>query len=65
MQGPIRGGRDWLSVRGNREFLVVGRLREDVTLAQAQTKFRIIAFRLQRTYPEAWTSRGLTHFTDG
>jgi predicted permease len=29
-----------------------------VTLAQAQTTFQTIASRLQRTYPEAWTSRG-------
>ena len=58
MQGPIRGGRDWLSVRGNREFLIVGRLRKDVPIARAQAKFAVIAAHLQREYPEAWISRG-------
>lgn len=43
MQGPIRGGADFLNTRGNHEFLVVGRLRAGVTLAQAKTVLRSLA----------------------
>ena len=61
MQGVLGQGRDYLSERGNKEFMVVGRLRPGVTLAQAQSRFNLRAAQLAKQYPEAWTDQGRVH----
>jgi hypothetical protein len=43
MQGVLGQGRDYLSERGNKEFMVVGRLQSGVALAQAQSHFNVLA----------------------
>jgi putative ABC transport system permease protein len=58
MRGAIRGGPDWLSARGNHEFVVVGRLRPDVSLIDAEARFNQIGQRLQEAYPESWRPGG-------
>ena len=58
MQGVVGQGRDYLSERGNKEFMVVGRLRPGVTPLQAQSRFNVLASQLARQYPEVWTDQG-------
>ncbi len=58
MQGVVGQGRDYLSERGNKEFMVVGRLRPGVALARAQSGLNILAARLAKQYPEAWSDHG-------
>src|SRR5437773_8303377 len=58
MQGVVGQGRDYLSERGNKEFMVVGRLRPGVTPFQAQSRFNVLASQLAKQYPEAWTDQG-------
>jgi len=41
--------------RGNRSFLMTGRLRPGVTAATAQTEMSVLAEGLHREHPEAWT----------
>lgn len=40
------------ATRGNHNYLVVARLRKDVTLEQAQSEMNVISDRLARDYPE-------------
>jgi len=58
MQGVLGQGRDTLSERGNKEFMVIGRLRPGVTLAQAQSRFDVLAAQLAKEYPQVWTDQG-------
>jgi putative ABC transport system permease protein len=48
-----------LKERGNHAFLVVGRLKPDVTLAQAQEQLSTIARRIEQQYPDQQTGRGV------
>jgi predicted permease len=61
MEGVISGDRDFLSKRGNKEFMVIGRLRKGVMLSQAQAQFTVIAAQLQKQYPETWIEDGRPH----
>jgi len=58
MQGVVGQGRDYLSERGNKEFMVLGRLQPGVALVQAQSRFNVLAAQLAKQYPEAWTDQG-------
>jgi len=49
-------GIDYLAGRGNRGFLVMGRLKPGVTLGQAQADFRRIAEQLFKEWPQHWTN---------
>jgi putative ABC transport system permease protein len=53
-----RGGRHETS-RGNRNFFVIGRLADGVSLGQAQTQMSLIAGRLAEAYPDANQSWGM------
>jgi putative ABC transport system permease protein len=48
-----RDGESYEAGRGNRNFRIIGRLAENVTLDQARTRMSLIAERLADTYPEA------------
>jgi predicted permease len=58
MQGVVAQSRDYLAERGNKEFMVVGRLQPGVTLAKAQSRFNVLATQLAKQYPESWLDRG-------
>ncbi|MFN8003632.1 MAG: ABC transporter permease [Acidobacteriota bacterium] len=49
--------------RGNHSFLVVGRLKNGVSLAQAQREMNTIAARLETQYPNTNTGRSTSLFT--
>jgi putative ABC transport system permease protein len=49
-------GADYLVERGDRGFLVMGRLKPDVTSYQAQTDFRRITEQLFKEWPQEWTN---------
>ncbi len=55
MEGVIGGDKTFFSNRQNKEFMVVGRLRPETTLDQAQAKFNLVAANLQKRFPEEWT----------
>lgn len=55
MQGAVRGSADWALRRGNREFLVIGRLKPHVPLTTAQARFAMIGKELHARYPDEWT----------
>jgi predicted permease len=61
MEGVISGDKDFLSKRDNKEFMVVGRLRDGVTVSRAQAKFGVIAAELQKQYPASWSENGKPH----
>ena len=46
-----------LTSRGNRGLFLVGRLKPDVTLAQARARFDLITREMQAAYPEEWLSK--------
>jgi predicted permease len=56
MQGPIRGGRDYLSERGSAEFMLVGRLRPGLSQREAQQGVDRAVQRLQAHNPASWTA---------
>ena len=45
-----------LTARGNRGLLVIGRLRDGVTLEQAQAHVSVVAGELHRLYPSEWAN---------
>jgi predicted permease len=49
-------GGDYLVERGDRGFLVMGRLKPGVTFYQAQADFRRIAEQLFKEWPQQWTN---------
>lgn len=61
MEGVVGGDKTFLSNRQNKEFMVVGRLRPETTLDQAQAKFNLVAANLQKQFPKEWTDNKHTH----
>ncbi len=57
MQGTLRGDRRSPSDRRNAEFMVLGRRRPGVGLAQVQARFDAIAEELAREHPDVWMGR--------
>jgi predicted permease len=53
LQPEIEPGLSWLEARGSFNALVVGRLKDGVTISQAQDDLKAIAAALERQYPEA------------
>ena len=51
-----------MSIRGEHEALVVGRLKMGVTIGQAQSDLNAIAGRLERQYPDTNAGRGVGVF---
>jgi predicted permease len=47
-------GSDNLTERGNRSFLVMGRMKRGVTLQQAQADFNSVAAQLYKEWPQHW-----------
>jgi putative ABC transport system permease protein len=45
--------------RGNHAWLVIGRLKDGVTLSQAQGQMNVIARRIEEQYPDQQTGRGV------
>jgi macrolide transport system ATP-binding/permease protein len=54
MIGQAAPGSNYLTERGDRGFLVMGRLKPGVTLGQAQADFNSIAARLYKEWPGHW-----------
>jgi predicted permease len=52
MQAHIESGNNWLERRQTHNIFLVGRVRPDVTVAQAETSLNGIAAELGREYPE-------------
>ncbi len=48
---------DMLDNRGDRGLFLVGRLRDDVGVREAQTQLSVVATRLHRAYAQSWTDR--------
>jgi predicted permease len=46
-----------LNSRGNSGLFIVGRLRPEATLAQAQARFALVSRQLQDAYPEHWREK--------
>jgi macrolide transport system ATP-binding/permease protein len=61
MEGVISGDKNFLSTRDNKEFMVVGRLRNGVTVSRAQAQFALIAEELHKQYPTSWSENGRPH----
>ncbi len=57
---PMRLDRDGASERKFHSWLLIGRIKEDVTLQQAQSQVDLIADRLAAAYPETNQGWGLT-----
>lgn len=53
-QRVLAPGDDMLTNRGDRGLFLVGRLREGMTPAQAQTQLDVVAARLHRAHGRAW-----------
>jgi len=49
---PMRVGDGWTSGRGNRNFFMVGRLAEGVSVEEAQAQLDVLAGQLATEYPE-------------
>lgn len=54
MMDQLSPGNQYLTERGNRGMMVMGRLKPGVTLAQAQADFNNIAAQLYKEWPQAW-----------
>ena len=54
MIGQVVPGADHLTERGNRGFLLIGRLKPGVTRQQAQADFNSIAAQLYKEWPTHW-----------
>jgi putative ABC transport system permease protein len=59
---PMREDTPWASSRGPQNWFVVGRLKEDATIVQAQEQVDVIGARLEEEYPATNTDRRL-HLT--
>ena len=56
MTDQVSPGRRSLTSRGDRGWLLMGRLREGVTIGQARAAFRLIAEHLYRAWPREWAN---------
>jgi len=54
MMDQLSPGNQYLTERGNRGMMVMGRLKPGVTLAQARADFNNIAAQLYKEWPQAW-----------
>ncbi len=57
MQPVIEQRPDVLEQRGNRSYLLIGRLKADVTLEQARANMALIGQQLHAEYPGNWRNR--------
>jgi len=57
--GALPGVQEGFSARGSRGFAVLGKLREGITLVQAQEDMNSISSSLERAYPETNEKRGV------
>lgn len=58
----MRRDTGWGSSRGPQNWYAIGRLRDGVSIGQAQEQINVIGLRLEEEYPETNTSRGM-HLT--
>jgi predicted permease len=57
---PMRRGGGWETSRGNRNFRVIGRLKDGVTIEQAEAQMKLLAKQLEEENPEdnrGWSAR--------
>ena len=54
--GALGMGESDLTSRGSRSFFVVGRLRPNASVAQAQRRMNVVASQLFQAYPENWSN---------
>jgi predicted permease len=59
MAHEIEPGSDWLESRGSDNIFVVGRLKEGVTVQQAESRAATVTEELAREYPEDNVGRGV------
>lgn len=50
-------GEGYISHRGNRWLMLVGRLKPETTLAQARARFELLTRDMQAAHPEEWLSK--------
>ena len=55
MQAALSG--DSIHARGNRNLMMIGRLRAGAELQEARAEVDVVARRLHATHPEEWTDR--------
>ncbi len=70
MMEQVAPGSRNLTQRGDRSFLLMGRLKPGVMIGQARAGFRVIAEQLFKAWPQAWTnirreSRAITLLPEG
>jgi predicted permease len=65
MAHEIEPGSDWLESRGSDNIFVLGRLKPQVTTAQAEEKLQAITLELAREYPRDNEGRGVKLLTPG
>ena len=54
-QAQVAPGEEFLTQRGARAFMLIGRLRPGMSIDQARAQFDVIAPRLQNAYHDQWT----------
>jgi predicted permease len=54
-QAQLAPGEKYLTQRGSRGFMLIGRLRPGMSISQARAQFDVIAQRLQSAYRDNWT----------
>lgn len=57
MPAVARNGERMLTSRGNRWMILVGRLKPEMTLAQARARFDLLTRDMQAAHPEEWLSK--------
>lgn len=60
MQQQLENGRKWLDDRGAENLFLQGRLKDDVSLTQAQAALDLIGAQLEREYPEVNEGKRIT-----
>ncbi len=56
---PMRPDDEWIADRENHNWLAVGRLKEGVSIEEAQTEVDVISAQLEARYPSSNTGKGL------